>query len=60
VLTVRAALVDRAGKTLWRREGAGAGRAHSWRDYGAGARLFKSELATAADAIAADLVAKLQ
>jgi hypothetical protein len=59
-LRVRATLVDRAGKALWQRQGAGVGRAHTWREYGGSARLFRAELASAADAVAAGLLTELK
>ncbi len=58
-LTVRATLIDRGGKTLWQRQGQGTSQARTWSEYGGNAKLFKSDLAAAADAAAAELIAKL-
>ena len=59
-LTVLATLVDRSGKTLWQRQSSGAGRAHTWREYGNSFSLFRTELAAASAAVTEGLFAGLR
>ena len=58
-LTVRASLIDRKGTVLWQRVATGKGSPHAWHDYGERSSLFRTELAAAADAVAAGLSAQL-